>query len=77
MDYLAARLGCTPAQVQSGELAARLVAAGAPSELAVRVAARVHELLSARYGGNAGADEGQRLNALVDALEAALTPPRP
>jgi hypothetical protein len=70
--YVAARLGCSQAEVADSGLGRRLVAAGASVALAERVAACVRERLAARYGGQGAGPGGADLRALAEALDAAL-----
>jgi hypothetical protein len=70
--YLAARLGCTQAEVAGPDLGERLAAAGASPALSARIASRVADLLAARYGGRARGPDGPDVRALADELEAAL-----
>jgi hypothetical protein len=70
--YVAARLGCSQAEIVAEGLRDRLVAAGAQAALADRVLACVRERLAARYGGQGGGPGGADLCALAEALDAAL-----
>jgi hypothetical protein len=71
-EFLAARLRCMRAAVITPDLAARLVAAGVPAELAVRAAARLEALSAGRYGGNVAAGDAASVRALVTELEQAF-----
>lgn len=75
-SYLAARLRCSSAAVIGTDLAARLVAAGAPESLATRAAALHEALVAARFGGPLPLDGAGKTRALVDELEAAFHTPR-
>lgn len=68
--YLAARLRCNPAAVIAPDLPARLIAAGVPSELAMRTARRFDELVDARFGGARPAASAAVATSLLDELEA-------
>jgi hypothetical protein len=70
--YLAARLGCSQAEVVGPGLAERLVTAGAPRDLSSRIASRLAELLASRYGGHTPAAGGADVRELAEQLEAAL-----
>jgi len=71
--FLAACLRCTPAAVVSPDLAARLVAAGATSDVAGRAAALLERLVAARYGGEASTDDAAAAREVVDEIESAFT----
>lgn len=72
VHFLAARLECSPAAVISPDLADRLVAAGAPADLARRCGALVERTTAARYGGDAtGEGDAREAAALAEALTAA------
>jgi hypothetical protein len=68
--FLAACLHCPTAAVISPDLASRLVAAGAPSDVAKRAASLLERLVAARYGGDASPDDAAAARAVVDEVEA-------
>lgn len=70
--FLAACLDCPPAAVVSPDLAARLVAAGAPPEVAARAASLLERLVAARYGGEPSTDDASAARAVVEEIESAL-----
>jgi hypothetical protein len=69
--FLAAFLDCAPPAVVGPRLVERLVASGAPEELALRLAQHHEELTHARWGGAAAAPDGVAAQ-LADELAAAL-----
>jgi len=71
--FLAACLRCPSAAVISPDLGARLVAAGAPADVADRAAALLERLVAARYGGDASADDASAARAVGDEIEATLS----
>ncbi len=72
MEFIAARLRCTPAAVISPDLPARLAAGGIPASLGARTATAIDAMVASRYGSVATHD-GAAIQALVDELERAFT----
>lgn len=68
---LATFLDCPPPAVVGARLLERLVEAGAPDELARRLARHHEELTAVRYGGRSAGPDGEA-EALADELVAAL-----
>lgn len=66
--YLAARLDRPPATVIAPGLGDRLVAAGAPPDVAARAAALMEELVAARYGGRTDDRQADAARDLVAEL---------
>lgn len=69
VQYLAARLRLPPAAPVAPDLAARLIRATVPEELARRAAGTLESLLAARYGGPDCADGAAQARARVRELE--------
>jgi hypothetical protein len=67
--YLAARLGASAATVVDATLAARLVAAGVPSELAGQAAELAQTFAAATYGNKAPKELVERARAIVRELD--------
>ena len=69
VDYLAARLACSPALVVDDELTSRLVTCGVADDLAQRTTLQVVAMTDARYGGPTASIPSGDVARLVDELE--------